>query len=115
MIELSATKGAVRYHSSSGLISTRYAVVTPKDMMPEYFFIVVEMGLPEFIHKYLTTINLQVEALNHYKITYHESIEDQEQVIKVARMADKLIKAEEKEIRRLKELKSFYQATMFPE
>lgn len=115
LIELSATKGVVSYHYSEGLISTRYAVATPKDiLLPEYFFIIVERGLPELIHRYLTTINLRVDALKDYRVEYHESKEEQRNVITTYKTASKLIAKEGREIERLKELKRFYLALMFP-
>lgn len=115
LIELSATKGTTKYHRDSGEISTRYAVVVPDERFdPEYFEIAVEKGLPEFIHKYLTTINLQFSALDFFKIEYHESREYQLEVVRAMREASKMIEAEEKEIQKLKELKSFYLSMMFP-
>lgn len=117
LITLSAVNGyeMVKYHRDSGEISTRYAVVVPDERFdPEYFAIAVEKGFPEFIHKYLTTINLQFSALDFFKIEYHESREYQLEVVRAMREASKMIEAEEKEIQKLKELKSFYLSMMFP-
>lgn len=118
LIVLSAAHGCdemVKYHRDPGEISTRYAVVVPDERFdPEYFAIAVEKGLPEFIHKYLTTINLQFSALDFFKIEYHESREYQLEVVRAMREASKMIEAEEKEIQKLKELKSFYLSMMFP-
>ena len=84
-------------------------MVTPCDkFIPEYFFIVVERGLPEFIHKYLTTINLQVDTLNFYRISYHEDPEDQRMVVCAYDEVKQAIEEEERIIEALKELKKFY-------
>lgn len=117
LITLSAVNGyeMIKYHHDPSEISTRYAVVVPDERFdPEYFAIAVEKGLPEFIHKYLTTINLQISALDFFKIEYHESREYQLEVVRAMREASKMIEAEEKEIQKLKELKSFYLSMMFP-
>lgn len=118
LIVLSAAHGChemVKYHGDPGEISTRYAVAVPDERFdPEYFFIAVTRGLPEFIHKYLTTINLQIDALKFFKVEYHDSREDQLRVVESIREADKMIEAKEREINALQELKRFYQAMMFP-
>lgn len=113
---MSATKGAVRFHSSEGEVSTRYAVVTSKkEVIPEYLFLVIERGLPKFIHKYLTTINLQIDTLRRFKIEYHEDMEEQRKIVEMQRKVQEVIEAEEKEIEKLKAIKAFYMRNLFVE
>lgn len=84
-------------------------MVTPGgDFIPEYFYIVVERGLPKFIHKYLTTMNLQIDALDFYKIRYHEDLEDQRKVVHAYEEAARAIEEEERIIKELQDLKKFY-------
>lgn len=116
LIELSGTKGAARFHSSEGEVSTRYAVITSKkEILPEYLFLVIERGLPKFIHKYLTTINLQIDTLRHFEIEYHEDVEEQRKIVEMQRKVQEAIEAEEREIEKLKAIKSFYMKNLFVE
>lgn len=116
LIELSGTKGAARFHSSEGEVSTRYAVITSKkEILPEYLFLVIERGLPKFVHKYLTTINLQIDTLNNFEIEYHESVEEQRKIVEMQRKVQEAIEAEEREIEKLKAIKSFYMKNLFVE
>ena len=116
LIELSGTRGAARFHSSEGEVSTRYAVITSKkEILPEYLFLVIERGLPKFIHKYLTTINLQIDTLNDFEIEYHESVEEQRKIVEMQRKVQDAIEAEEREIEKLKAIKSFYMKNLFVE
>lgn len=113
---MSGTKGAARFHSSEGEVSTRYAVVTSKkEVIPEYLFLVIERGLPKFVHKYLTTINLQLDTLRHFEIEYHEDVDEQRKIVDMQRKVQEAIEAEEREIEKLKAVKAFYMRNIFVE
>lgn len=113
---MSATKGAIRFHSSEGEVSTRYAVISSKkEILPEYLYLIIERGLPKFVHKYLTTINLQIDTLRHFEIEYHEDVEEQRKIVEMQRKVQEAIEAEEKEIEQLKAVKAFYMRNLFVE
>lgn len=113
---MSATKGAARFHSSEGEVSTRYAVITSKkEVLPEYLYLIIERGLPKFVHKYLTTLNLQIDTLRRFEIEYHEDMEEQRKIVEMQRKVQEAIEAEEREIEKLKAVKAFYMKNLFVE
>lgn len=90
-------------------------ITSKKEILPEYLFLAIERGLPKFIHKYLTTINLQIDTLRRFKIEYHEDMEEQRKIVEMQRKVQEAIEAEEREIEKLKEIKSFYMKNLFVE
>ena len=90
-------------------------ITSKKEILPEYLFLVIERGLPKFVHKYLTTINLQIDTLNNFEIEYHESVEEQRKIVEMQRKVQEAIEAEEREIEKLKAIKSFYMKNIFVE
>lgn len=90
-------------------------ITSKKEILPEYLFLVIERGLPKFIHKYLTTINLQIDTLRHFEIEYHEDVEEQRKIVEMQRKVQEAIEAEEREIEKLKAIKSFYMKNLFVE
>lgn len=90
-------------------------ITSKKEILPEYLHLIVERGLPKFIHKYLTTINLQIDTLNNFEIEYHKSVEEQRKVVEMQRKVQEAIEAEEREIEKLKAVKAFYVKNIFVE
>lgn len=113
LIALSATKPEPEYAPDSGEIDTRYAVIMPQKIEPEYLFEAVKWALPEFLYKHRTGINLQFSELKHLKITV-VSRENQKAWVSAIKKLNDQIDETEQEIEVLKDMKKFYLDGMFP-
>lgn len=102
------------YHSESGPVETRYAVIQPHgDVNPEYLFTIIERAYPRFKSKYMTTINMQFGQLKFLMVDYHPDRWTQDYVADMVRQVHALEEQERKIIEELKEQKRFYLGTMF--
>lgn len=113
LIALSATKSEPEYAPDSGEIDTRYAVIVPNKIEPEYLFEAVKWELPEFLHKHRTGINLQFSELKHLKVVVIGK-EDQLAWVRAIKKLNDQINETGKEIEVLKDMKKFYLDGMFP-
>lgn len=113
-IQLSATKGAVEFQDKEGEIESKYAVVEPKtNINKRYLFTSIEKSFPQFYHKYITDINLQIESLNFLEVCIHNNLETQEYISKVAELNEKEILKEQIIIESYKNLKKNFMSNMF--
>lgn len=113
LIALSATKPEPEYKPAGGEIDTRYAVIIPEKIEPEYLFEAVKWALPEFLYKHRTGINLQFSELKHLKVTV-VSKENQLVWVSAIKKLNDQINETEQEIEVLKDMKKFYLDGMFP-
>lgn len=113
LIALSATKPEPEYTTEARKIDSRYAVIIPQKIHPEYLFEAVKWELPEFLHRHRTGINLQFSELKHLSIAV---ITEKEQIawMKVIGKLNDQIEKEKKEISRMKDMKAWYLDNMFP-
>lgn len=96
-IQLSATKGLVEFVDVAGEIESRYAVVqADSNINNRYLYISIQRSFPEFINKYLTTMNLQFDTLKNLEVCIHNS----ETQVYIASMME----AHEKECERNKKI-----------
>lgn len=113
-IQLSATKGAVEFQKQCGEIESKYAVVEPKtNINKRYLFTSIEKSFPEFYHRFIADINLQIESLNFFEICIHNSLETQEYIAKVAELNEKEILKEQMIIESYKNIKKNFMNNMF--
>ena len=113
-IQLSATKGAVEFQKQCGEIETKYAVVEPTiNINRRYLFTAIEKVFPEFYHKYITDINLQIESLDFLEVCIHNDLETQEYIAKLAELNEKEILKEQMIIESYKKLKKNFMNNMF--
>lgn len=117
LMPLSAAQSSpLIYHSESGPVETRYAVIQPHgDVNPEYLFTIIERAYPRFKSKYMTTINMQFGQLKFLTVDYHPDREAQDYVADMVRQVHTLEEQERKIIEELKEQKRYYLGTMFAE
>lgn len=113
LIALSATKPEPEYKPAGGEIDTRYAVIIPEKIEPEYLFEAVKWALPEFLYKHRTGINLQFSELKHLKVTVVSKENQLVWVSAIKRLNDQINETEQ-EIEVLKDMKKFYLDGMFP-
>lgn len=114
-IELSATKGKIGKITKPGPIPSRNAVIIPSiEVDPDYFNIALIRALPDFIQRYLTTINLQVDVVGNMQVEIPESLEWQKIIVKTAELFELWAESEEKTIESWKEIKKTMLALMFP-
>ena len=113
LIALSATKPEPEYAPDSGEIDTRYAVIMPKKIEPEYLFEAVKWEMPEFLHKHRTGINLQFSELKHLKVAVIGK-EDQLAWMRAIKKLNDQINETQQEIETMKDMKKFYMNGMFP-
>lgn len=113
MIALSATKGQVEYKIDSGEIASRWAVVIPtEENEPKYIYYSIMRSFPEFLEKYMTGINLQMENLKYLKIAVHP-LEKQKEIVRMLEMMEEEQKKEEHLLEIWKGAKKYFLGKMF--
>lgn len=113
LIALSATKGQVEYMPCEGEVDSRWAVVIPHEgNVGKYIYHSVSRSFPEFLEKYMTGINLQMENLNHLEIALHP-IEIQREVVRMLETVEQKEKKEEQKLNAWKDAKKYFLGKMF--
>jgi hypothetical protein len=113
LFQLSATKGQVVYHRG-GLAKTMYAAIIPKEGIdPRYFFYVFELNVPDFMAKMQTGLNLQIGALDSFRLDLHEDIAVQKLIADQEDAVQVQIDQVKAEIEREKQLKAYMLNNMF--
>lgn len=114
-IQVSATHGEIEMLEEEGTLEGKYAVILPKiDVVPLYFFNMLTMAAPEFMHKYVgKNINIQVGDLRYMKVRLHDSFETQLVICEVFSKIDKAVAQDERIIETLKESKKVALHNMF--
>lgn len=115
LIELSATSGAFLWQSAEGEVEPRYAVLIPKDgINKRYFYEVIGACFPKWYHKYKTTMNIQIEALNHFEVRILDDRNLQNQVALILQNLDNQIQEAAQEYTSWLGVQKYYLDGMFP-
>lgn len=108
-IKLSAVDDFVGQIKTDSEIESRYATIEPhEDIDTDYLYIAVDRAFPEFLRRYRTTINLQLDTLRYFELDWHDDKGQQEYVVKQIKNIDREIKILERQITEEKELKKWY-------
>ncbi|PXX79749.1 restriction endonuclease subunit S [Dielma fastidiosa] len=106
-LSFSATKGQIMYLDEDEYVDTKYAVIIPKiEFAPKYLYYSIEKELPEFLAKYQSGINIQVDTLYHMKLSIHD-IDDQYKIAKCLQQNELAIENEKRAVEEIKNLKRF--------
>lgn len=114
-IQLSAinSEKCLKYQNNCGEIDTRYAVFIPKiECNPYYVFMALEQAIPEFLHTYQTTINLQFDTLKEIDIQMTD-IENQNKFVEIQTQINAEIEQEKEIIQGYKRIKQYFLNAMF--
>ena len=108
-IKLSAVDEFVGQIFGDEEIGTRFVVFEPKEQInTDYLYIAITKSFPEFLRKYRTTINLQFDALKHFTLYWHQSVEVQKYIIDAIRTVDNEITLVENQLINTQMLKRWY-------
>lgn len=108
-VKLSAVDESVGQLKDGGILDSRYAALEPKcDVNTDYLYAAVERAFPEFLARYRTTINLQVDTLKHFELLWHEDEDAQAYVANAICVVNKEIRCIEEQIENEKKMKRWY-------
>ena len=115
LIQLSATRGQMKYMNSSGPADAKYGVITLKDrnINPRYLYFILNMSMSSFLSVYQTGLNIVPEVFKFMNLEIHTNRQIQD---KIAEMFDDLENIEinyQKEISKWKDIKQFHLDNMF--
>lgn len=106
LIQISATKGDVKYLEEEGEVDKKYAVVIPnKNINSKYLNIVIKRNIQHFISKYQAGLNIQINDLKHIDIQLHNR-ETQNMIANHTKIMEAEEKNIDKEIEILETIKS---------
>lgn len=109
LVQISATRGRVVYLEKSGKVNAEYAVFIPKvDINRFYLFIVIDREMIEFLAKYQTGLNIQIDILSRLDIKLHVEKETQNEMARLFLENRKFTEQTEAEIKALKDLKKYF-------
>lgn len=106
-LQVSATHGAIEItEEATELEPGKYVIFKPKsEINTEYLRLVLEMAMPEFMQKYMTGINIQVDQLKYLFINWHINEQDQAKVVAMVKEIEKDEKLERQLLEEYKTLK----------
>lgn len=115
LIQLSATRGQMKYMDRSGPVDTKYGVMILKDksINPRYLYFILSVSMSSFLEVYQTGLNIVPEVFKFMNLEIHTDKKVQD---KIAKMFDDLEDIEnnyQKEISRWKDVKQFHLDKMF--
>lgn len=112
-IQVSASKGQTIIIDNDMEMGTQYVSVIPKiDINAKYLKISIDNEMEQFLQKYQTGLNIQVDTFKHMYICIHEK-ETQEYIVNSLMAINQEIEQEEKEIQLYKSMKYYYLRNMF--
>ena len=72
LIQVSATKGQVLFLEEDSEVAPKYAVLEPKDITDgAYLYYVIQNFLPDFLVRYQTDMNIQLDIFKFFEVGYH--------------------------------------------
>lgn len=112
-IQVSASKGQTIIIDNDMEMGTQYVSVIPKiDINAKYLKISIDNEMEQFLQKYQTGLNIQVDTFKHMYIYIHDK-ETQEYIVNSLMAINQEIEQEEKEIQLYKSMKYYYLRNMF--
>lgn len=112
-IQVSASKGQTIIIDNDMEMGTQYVSVIPKiDINAKYLKISIDNEMEQFLQKYQTGLNIQVDTFKHIYIYIHDK-ETQEYIVNSLMAINQKIEQEEKEIQLYKSMKYYYLRNMF--
>lgn len=112
-IQVSASKGQTIIIDNDMEMGTQYVSVIPKiDINAKYLKISIDNEMEQFLQKYQTGLNIQVDTFKHIYI-YIPDKETQEYIVNSLMAINQEIEQEEKEIQLYKSMKYYYLRNMF--
>lgn len=109
-VKLSAVDEFVGQLQHPDIIDSRYAALEPKDdtLNNKYLFLAINRKFSEFLRRYRTTINLQVDTLQHFIIDWHDDTQAQRYIVQHINMINDEMTHTERQIEIEKEIKRYY-------
>lgn len=114
LLQVSASKGQLLYLKKTGVVESKYAVITVSEIDSEYLYYVMKHEMPKFLTQYQTGINIKPEVLKYFKLHIHNEKETQKHIAEVMRGIEKLESLEQMMIGKLQEKKKIDLREMFP-
>ncbi len=116
IIQVSASKGQIFYLDQDTTVESKYIVLTCKDNKitnTKYLYYVISDLLPEFLAKYQTDINIQLEVFKYMELVIHDDMKTQEHITKIFDKIDEDIKKEEELLKQYQDFKKYHLDKMF--
>ena len=113
LLQVSATKGQTLILNENSEVDGKYAVIEPKNMDSEYFYLLMQNALPDFLRRYKTGLNINPEIFKYLKLTYHVDERIQKLAVRAAKALDDFTEYEEREITEFKKFKAWHLDMMF--
>lgn len=115
-LQVSATKGQLAYLHEDSKVESKYCVIMPNADKIEPFFLyrVIEAGMPEYLAKHQTGLNIKPEILKRFPVKWYEDRETQKYIAEEQYACEQKIANEEQILEQLKELKKWMLSVMFP-
>lgn len=95
-------------------MESKYAVIVPKEIDPYYLYLAIQAKIKTFMARYQTTLNLQMDTLEHFTIDIDPDLKRQKAWAKTAMEMERQAQHIQKEMDQLKEAKAFLLANLFP-
>lgn len=111
-IQVSATQGEVIYLKDPQEIEAKYVIIKQSKMIPKYLEYVLNINKKEFMAKYKSGLNIQVNDLDFFEVWFIP-MEEQKKLVKMILHIEEEQEIVKKEIENYKNLKSKLLDDMF--
>ena len=115
-IQVSATKGQMQYLDEPRAVESHFCVfqLRNSEYYPKYVFLIFREGIPDFLKKVQTGLNIVPEVFEEYEIVLHQDNQTQIYITCFMDIIEKRIEEEERMINELVNMKKYHLGTMFP-
>ena len=114
IVQISATKGQVKYVDEARIIEIHYVVLKPCDKFDsKYFYYAVKNSAGELFYKFQTGLNMKVEEFKHMELYVEDDINIQKEQVKNMEIIERAILLSEQELSEVKEFKNTMLSKIF--
>lgn len=114
-VQVSASKGQMIYLSKAQEVDAKYCVfkLTTDKYDSEYFFLIFQKELPEFLHRTQTGLNIVPDVFEKYEINLHEDIGTQTEIVRIMKTINDRIEEEKRMVENCQQMKEYHLRKMF--
>lgn len=114
IVQISATRGQVKYVNESKTIESHYVVIKPCDKFDsKYFYYAVKNSADEFFYKFQTGLNMKIDEFKHMELYIEDDINIQKEQVKNMEIIERAILLSEQELSETKEFKNTMLSKLF--
>lgn len=115
LLQVSATKGQLIYLYKDQTVESKYCVINPDRNIvdPFFFYSILQKGMPEFLSKEQTGLNIKPQILDRYPVQYFADMSIQKYIAAEQYLYEMEMRFEQEQIDMMMQFKKYLLQKMF--